>query len=202
MRARLLSLLALARAFSATCFVPPSPPLNTLLNNTRLNYKLPPPTPYPAVTPDLCLANCVADPLCGGMVFQEAYEPLPAGGCGGKVPCCYPAPIVPPNGYEVFGPGSYASFGFVSAVVRYGPPAPPVPPSGVPRSWVPTYNMNASISLYWRNATGIEPAEYYDGYVSFEREPPLRTKNPAPKKQTLTVTLHPLNPTKTGPGDV
>ena len=29
------------------------------------------------------------------------------------------------------------------------------------------------------------------------RKPPLRTKNPAPKKQTLTRTLHPLNPTKT-----
>jgi hypothetical protein len=31
----------------------------------------------------------------------------------------------------------------------------------------------------------------------FRREPPVRIKNPAPKKQTLTPTLHPLHPTKT-----
>ena len=24
--------------------------------------------------------------------------------------------------------------------------------------------MNESISLYWRNGTGLEPAEFYDGY--------------------------------------
>jgi hypothetical protein len=24
--------------------------------------------------------------------------------------------------------------------------------------------MNRSISLYWRNETGVEPAEFYDGY--------------------------------------
>jgi hypothetical protein len=33
--------------------------------------------------------------------------------------------------------------------------------------------------------------------VSFEAAPHLRTKNPAPKKQTPTRTLHPLNRTKT-----
>ena len=51
--------------------------------------------------------------------------------------------------------------GFVSAIVRY---APPSPPKGIPSTWTPTYNMNASISLYWRNGTGLEPAEWYDGY--------------------------------------
>jgi hypothetical protein len=34
----------------------------------------------------------------------------------------------------------------------------------------------------------------------FRCEPPLRAKNPAPKKQTLTLTLHPLNPNQTGAG--
>ena len=34
----------------------------------------------------------------------------------------------------------------------------------VPPSWAPTYVMNESISLYWRNATGLEPADFYDGY--------------------------------------
>ena len=52
-------------------------------------------------------------------------------------------------------------------------------------------------------ATGLARAGFvHVNVVRFRREPPLRTKNPAPKKQTLTVTLHPLNPTKTGPGDV
>ena len=37
-------------------------------------------------------------------------------------------------------------------------------PRWIPTDWVPTYEMNRSISLYWRNETGIEPAEFYDGY--------------------------------------
>jgi hypothetical protein len=37
---------------------------------------------------------------------------------------------------------------------------------------------------------------HYGMYVSMRTS--LRTKNPAPKKQTLTLTLHPPNPTKTG----
>jgi len=96
------------------------------------------------------------------MTFREAYEPLPVFGCEGKSPsdgCCYPAPIL--NSYQVIGPDQPATYGFVSAIVRY---APPMPPTGIPPSWEPTYEMNKSISLYWRNATGLEPAEYYDGY--------------------------------------
>jgi hypothetical protein len=38
-------------------------------------------------------------------------------------------------------------------------------PPWIPSDWTPTYQMNRSISLYWRNATGVEPAEFYDGFV-------------------------------------
>jgi hypothetical protein len=132
------------------------------MNNTRLDYTPAPPTPFITDTPEECLAFCVNTSWCGGMVFREPYEPLPVGGCEGKAPqqgCCYPAPLV--DAYQIFGPGTYASYGFVSAIVRYGPP---VPPWGIPPTWEPTYEMNRSISLYWRNATGLEPAEWYDGY--------------------------------------
>jgi hypothetical protein len=134
----------------------------TLLNNTRLDYSAPPPTPFIADTPEECLSFCVNTSWCGGMVFKEPYEPLPVGGCEGKAPqqgCCYPAPLV--DAYQIFGPGTQASYGFVSAIVRYGPPTPPW---GIPPTWMPSYLMNRSISLYWRNASGLEPAELYDGY--------------------------------------
>jgi hypothetical protein len=145
---------------------PPPPPMRTLLNNTRLNYPEPaggPLTPFVCGLPEACLAACVNDTACGAMVFQEPYEPYPIGfGCDGKLPtdgCCYPAPVLP--SYAVVPPGGYRSFGFVSAIVRYIPPAPP---KGIPPAWEPTYAMNRSVSLYWRNATGLEPAEWYDGY--------------------------------------
>ncbi len=140
----------------------PSPPYRTLMNNTRLDYTVPAPIPFICDSPDLCLAYCVNDTTCGGMVFKEPYEPLPVEGCEGKKPsdgCCYPAPLL--DSYQVITPGEHASYGFVSAIVRYGPP---VPPKGIPATWEPTYEMNRSISLYWRNATGLEPADFYDGY--------------------------------------
>jgi hypothetical protein len=145
------------------CGLPPPPGgLGVLLNNTRLDYTAPTPTPFICDSPELCLANCTADSTCGGIVFGQPYQPLPVAGCEGKRPqdgCCYPAPLL--DDYQVVGPGGPATFGFVSAIVRYGPPAPP---AGIPPSWAPTYEMNASISLYWRNATGLEPPEFYDGY--------------------------------------
>ena len=143
------------------CGAPP-PPLNTLLNNTRLDYAPPPLPPFISDSPAACLAYCVNDTQCGGIVFKQPWEPAPVGGCEGRLPaqgCCYPAPLV--DAYQIFGPGTLNSFGFVSAIVRYGPP---VPPAHVPAGWAPTYEMNKSISLYWRNATGLEPAEFYDGY--------------------------------------
>ena len=167
MTCRTLSVIALVAymstvaSSSATCGVAP-PLFNTLLNNTRLDYSLPPPTPFICDSPDLCLAYCLNDTQCGGIVFGEPWQPLPVAGCQGKRPsdgCCYPAPLV--DFYQVFGPGEQATYGFVSAIVRYGPP---VPPTGIPAAWEPTWEMNRSISLYWRNATGIEPADYYDGY--------------------------------------
>ena len=143
------------------CGAPP-PPMGVLLNNTRLDYPGPTPPPFVSDSPAACLAYCVNASQCGGVVFKQPWEPLPVGGCEGKRPeqgCCYPAPLV--DAYQVYGPGTHASYGFVSAIVRYGPP---VPPASVPASWPPTYEMNASISLYWRNASGLEPPEWYDGY--------------------------------------
>lgn len=104
------------------------------------------------------------------------YEPIPVprAGCEAQRPgidgCCYPVPLF--NHYDLVEPGGAATFGFVSAIVRFGtrppPPPPPYPPSPLPRwipaSWAPNYAMNSSISLYWRNGTGLEPAEFYDGY--------------------------------------
>lgn len=156
------SLLRSALASYACGFPPPPGGMGVLLNNTRLDYTVPPPTPFISMSAELCLANCTADPTCGGIVFGEPYQPLPVPGCEGKQPqdgCCYPAPLL--YDYQVIGPGGPATYGFVSAIVRYGAPAPP---QGIPAAWVPTYQMNESISLYWRNATGLEPAEFYDGY--------------------------------------
>ena len=152
---------ACAAAMSPCGFPPPAAPVGALWNNTRLDYTAAAPTPFVSASPAACLAHCVADAACGGMTYQTAYEPLPVFGCPGKAPgdgCCYPAPLL--YDYQVIGPGGPASLGFVAAVVRYGPPAPP---AGVPAAWAPTYAMNRSISLYWRNGTGLEPAEYYDG---------------------------------------
>lgn len=158
-----LGLLELIRVdgTNSPCGLPP-PPYRTLMNNTRLDYTVAAPIPFICDSPDLCLAYCLNDTTCGGMVFKEAYEPLPVEGCEGKKPtdgCCYPAPLL--DSYQVITPGEHASYGFVSAIVRYGPP---VPPHGIPETWEPTYEMNRSISLYWRNATGLEPADFYDGY--------------------------------------
>ena len=143
----------------------PQPPLGVLLNNTRLDYPEPTPAPFIADSPADCLAYCVGNSSCGGMVFKQPWEPLPVDGCAGRLPtqgCCYPAPLV--DAYQVFGPGTHASFGFVSAIVRYGAPVPPAGNPYVPAGWAPSYAMNSSISLYWRNGTGLEPAEFYDGY--------------------------------------
>ena len=108
------------------------------------------------------------------MVWMSPHEPIPVPrpGCRsqrpGKDGCCYPTPVF--DRYVVVGPGGYATQGFVSAIVRYGnkpppppPPPPPAPPPWVPASWAPSYAMNDSVSLYWRNASGLEPAQYYDG---------------------------------------
>jgi hypothetical protein len=158
-RVRLLfaALAATARSQTSPCGFPAPPvPLGTIMNNTRLDYAAPPPPAFPLPSAALCLAHCVSDASCGGIVFGEPYEPIPVG-CAGKAPtdgCCYPAPLLP--SYQVVGPGGPVTFGFLSAIVRV---APPEPPEGVPVTWAPTYNMNASISLYWRNETGLEPAE-------------------------------------------
>ena len=158
----LLLLLPLLRAQISPCGFPaPAVPLGTLMNNTRLDYAAPPLPPFVCSSPELCLAFCLNETSCGGIVYGEPWEPIPVG-CAGKLPtdgCCYPAPLSPP--YQTIGPGGPVTYGFVSAIVRYGPPAPP---SGIPPTWEPTYNMNASISLYWRNETGLEPAEWFDGY--------------------------------------
>ena len=156
------ALFVLASADMSPCGAPPpEAPLGTLMNNTRLNYAPPPPAPYNSPSAARCLADCVSDAQCGGIVYAEPYEPIPVGACRVQPSqgCCYPAPLA--DFYEVIGPGAPVTFGFVSAIVRHGPPSPP---RGVPPGWEPTYEMNRSISLYWRNATGIEPAEYYDGY--------------------------------------
>lgn len=148
----------------AGCGVPPVP-LGKLMNNTRLDYPQPPPPPTPFIcdSVELCLAFCVNDTSCGGIVYGEPYQPLPIDGCQAPHGCCYPAPLL--DSYQVFTPGEPATFGFVSAIVRYGPPVPPHGiPLDIPPTWEPTYEMNRSISLYWRNATGLEPAEFYDGY--------------------------------------
>ena len=131
------------------------------MNNTRLNYSPPPPTPFICASPELCLAYCVNDTQCGGIVYGFPYQPIPIG-CLNKRPedgCCYSAPLV--DSYQIYTPGEPATFGFTSAIVRYGPP---VPPKGIPSTWEPTYDMNRSISLYWRNGTGLEPDNFYDGY--------------------------------------
>ena len=142
----------------------PAPPVapGGLMNNTRLDYTASEPAPFATSSPAQCLALCQNTSTCGGMTWVAPYEPLPVNGCEGKAPgdgCCHFAPLL--DTYQVIGPGGHASYGFVAAIVRYGPPAPP---RGIPPSWQPTYNMNASISLYWRNGTGLEPAEFYDGY--------------------------------------
>ena len=150
----------LARAMSP-CGFPPPGPLSSLMNNTRLDFPGSSPAPVAAATAEECLAHCVADPLCGGVTFRTAYEPLPVFGCNSQSgsPCCFPAPLL--DSYQVIGPGGPATFGFVAAVVRYAPPAPPW---GIPADWQPTYDMNRSVSLYWRNYSSLEPADYFDGY--------------------------------------
>jgi hypothetical protein len=128
----------------------PLPPVRVLMNNTRLNYPEPasgPITPFISSSPDACLAWCINNTQCGAIVFREPYEPLPVGfGCDGAKPtdgCCYPAPLQ--EIYGVVSPGGPATYGFVSAIVRYGPSNPP---RGIPPAWNATYNMNASISLW------------------------------------------------------
>ena len=155
------ALLALLARSMSPCGFPPPGPVTQLMNNTRLDFTAASPPAIAAATAEECLAWCVAEPTCGGVTFRTAYEPLPVFGCNSQSgsPCCFPAPLL--DDYQVIGPGGHATFGFVAAVVRYGPPAPPW---GVPANWEPSYDMNRSISLYWRNATGLEPADYFDGY--------------------------------------
>eukprot|EP00040_Diaphanoeca_grandis_P026411 m.147864 g.147864 ORF g.147864 m.147864 type:complete len:587 (+) comp30565_c0_seq1:106-1866(+) len=142
-----------------------SPPLPKLLNNSRLDWPGYTPPTFICATAEQCLAACVNDSKCGGITFMTPYEPIPVPrpGCAGQRPgidgCCYPAPVL--DRYQVIPPGQPVTYGFVAAIVRYGPP---VPPPGIPSTWKPTYEMNKSISLYWRNATGIEPPENFDGY--------------------------------------
>ena len=161
--ALLCALLLPAQPDASPCGFPPQPPvpLGTLMNNTRLNYNLPTPPPYNSASAARCLADCVNDTRCGGIVYAEPYEPVPVGACQVRPGqgCCYPAPLA--DAFVVIGPGGPTTYGFVSAIVRHGPPAPPW---GVPATWEPTYAMNRSISLYWRNASGLEPPEFYDGY--------------------------------------
>ena len=145
----------------------PAPPVapGALMNNTRLDFSAAAPAPFPTATAELCRAVCVNDTACGAITFVAPYQPLPVDGCEGKAPsdgCCHPVPIL--DTYQVIGPGGHASFGFIAAILRYGPPAPPRGRERVPQSWAPSYEMNASISLYWLNASGLEPAEFYDGY--------------------------------------
>ena len=159
----LSALLAASLATSPCGFPPPPTPVGSLWNDTRLDWNTGAlPTPFISATPEACLAWCMANASCGGITFGQPYQPLPVQGCEGRGPrdgCCYPAPLL--DDYQVIGPGGIATFGFVAAIARYGPPAPP---PGVPTDWAPTYEMNRSISLYWRNGTGLEPADYYDGY--------------------------------------
>ncbi len=168
MPARALLLLALLTAQAAAdtypcSYPPPVPlaPLGVLMNSTRLNYDLPTPAPYNSPSAERCLADCVANASCGGIVYATASEPVPVGACrvSAAAGCCYPAPLA--YSFEVIGPGGPFTSGFVSAIVRHGPPAPPF---GVPAAWEPTYAMNRSISLYWRNGSGLEPPENFDGY--------------------------------------
>ena len=158
-----------------------------LMNNTRITYSNKSnPRTFVSPSAEDCLARCVNDTQCGAIVFAEAHahEPTPAprsgpgseptpspraAGCAGQRPgidgCCYLVPPLPH--YQIVPTGKPATYGFVAAVVRYGAPAPaPAPPPSwwIPAEWAPSYEMNKSISLYWRNGTGIEPPEYYDGY--------------------------------------
>jgi hypothetical protein len=147
-----------------------------LQNNTRISYPeaLVLPT-FVCSSAELCLAHCVADSGCGAMVFMTPYEPIkvPRPGCAkqrwGVDGCCYPAPVL--DHYEVVKSPQPATFGFISAIVRTNgsrpwpspPPPPPQPPPWIPASWTPSWEINKSITTYWRNSTGIEPAEFYDG---------------------------------------
>ena len=140
-----------------------------LMNNTRLNYPGPTPPTFVCDSAQKCLDACVADSSCGGMVWMSPYEPLPVTrpGCAkqrhGIDGCCYPAPIF--DHYQVIRPPQPATLGFVSAIVRTNaskpwpppPPPPSPPPPWIPASWKPTWEMNRSITTYWRNSTGIEP---------------------------------------------
>ena len=145
----------------------PAPPKGPtgLWNNTRLDFSAPERPTFSTPYPELCLARCVNDSACGAVTWVAPFNPLPVEGCAGKAPsdgCCHPVPVL--DSYQVIGPGGPNTFAFVAAIVRYGPPAPPSGRERVPPSWLPTYEMNSSISLYWRNATGLEPADFYDGY--------------------------------------
>ena len=62
----------------------------------------------------------------------------------------------------------------------------------MPTDWGPNYEMNQSISLYWRNGTGLEPAEYYDGYEPLTAHP-SRTPPPTPPSYTPHHPLHMLS---------
>lgn len=119
----------------------------------------------------VCAKHCVSDPNCGAVTYMTPYEPLPVPrpGCASQRPgidgCCFPTRVQP--AYDIVPPGQPATYGFVSAILRTSQapaPAPaPAPPRWVPADWTPTYEMHKSISVYWRNHTGIEPAYFYDG---------------------------------------
>jgi hypothetical protein len=118
---------------------PPSPPLVPLLeklyNNTRLkaaHYNVP--ATFVCANAQLCLQHCVGDPKCGAIAYSEPYQPLkiPLPGCPGQRPgnidgCCYPSPVLgvyqllkQPGSAGPGDPSSCGTFGYVSAIVRYG----------------------------------------------------------------------------------
>ena len=151
-------------------------PTGTLLNNTRLTYPGATPPTFVCDSPERCLSHYVNDTRCGGISWMAPYEPVPVTcpGCAKQRPgvdgCCYPAPIF--DHLQIVPPGQPATFGFVSAIVRTNasrpwppppPPPPPYRPGWIPASWSPNWEMNKSVSLYWRNSTGVEPPEFYDG---------------------------------------
>lgn len=169
--------------------LPPRLTAPLLMNNTRLSYPDSVVLPTFVTNGSLdgmqqCLQFCIGSPTCGGMVWMAPYEPIrvPRPGCAkqrlGIDGCCYPAPVL--DHYLVVNCTPHgdqppctttATYGFISAIVRTNaskhwplpPPPPPPPPPWVPATWEPSWSMNRSITLYWRNSTGVEPAEFYDG---------------------------------------
>ena len=112
------------------------------------------------------------------------------------------------HGVDVLAVRLQAEAYFPLRAIHFTPPPPPTP-SPTPISCFRTFRCNTDCATFpdhciserlYQEATDALVSGGYlaAGYiVRVDANHPWATKNPAPKKKTLSLTLHPLNPTKT-----